>query len=62
MRDMGKMAEVVVSVDKRGRMLIPAKIRRMLNIKSAVKLTVENDKLVLEPIEDPLETYPGASC
>jgi len=47
--------EVVVKVDRRGRILIPAAIRKKLNIRNAVKIIVEEDKLILRPMEDPLK-------
>jgi len=47
--------EVVVNVDRRGRILIPAAIRKKLNIRNAVKIIVEEDKLILRPMEDPLK-------
>ncbi|MCS7105111.1 MAG: AbrB/MazE/SpoVT family DNA-binding domain-containing protein [Thermofilaceae archaeon] len=49
------MVEAIVKVDERGRVLIPANIRKMLKIKSIVKLVVEGDKIVLKPLEDPLK-------
>lgn len=55
MRDVGNMVEAIVKVDERGRVLIPANIRKMLKIKSIVKLVVEGDKIVLKPLEDPLK-------
>lgn len=52
----GKWAvgEMVLTVDRRGRVLIPANIRRKLGIRGAVKARVEEGKLVLIPMEDPL--------
>jgi len=47
--------EVVVNVDRKGRILIPAAIRKKLNIRNAVKIIVEEDKLILRPMEDPLK-------
>jgi len=47
--------EVVIKVDRRGRILIPAAIRKKLNIRNAVKIIVEEDKLILKPLEDPLK-------
>lgn len=55
MRDVGNMVEAIVKVDERGRVLIPANIRKMLKIKSVMKLVVEGDKIVLKPLEDPLK-------
>jgi len=51
----GQLTEVVVNVDRRGRILIPAAIRKKLNIRNAVKIIVEEDKLILRPMEDPLK-------
>jgi len=53
--------EVVVNVDRRGRILIPAAIRKKLNIRNAVKIIVEEDKLILRPMEDPLKQI-GRAC
>jgi len=51
----GQSTEIVVNVDRRGRVLIPAAIRKKLNIRNTVKIIVEEDKLILRPLEDPLK-------
>ena len=47
--------EYVLTVDERGRISIPSKVRRALGIKRYVRIRVVNGKAVLEPIKDPLE-------
>ncbi len=47
--------ELILKVDEKGRVLIPAKIRKALGVRRAVKLYVEKGKIILEPIADPLE-------
>ncbi len=47
--------ETIGRVDSKGRILIPKEIREELGIKNLVKLRVEEGKLVITPIVDPLE-------
>jgi len=47
--------EIYIKVDKRGRLVIPSEVRRMLGIKRVLKLRVEGRRLVLEAPEDPLD-------
>ena len=42
-------------VDSKGRILIPSKVRSLLNIKGAVYAYVKNGKLIIEPIKDPID-------
>ncbi len=49
------MKEFIIKVDKKGRILIPSEIRKQLNIKSIVKITLGEGEMILRPIEDPLE-------
>ncbi len=47
--------EIIGRVDSKGRILIPKEIREELGIKNLVKLRVEEGRLVITPIVDPLE-------
>ncbi|ABM81355.1 AbrB/MazE/SpoVT family DNA-binding domain-containing protein [Hyperthermus butylicus] len=47
--------EIIARVDKKGRVLIPSEIRFQLGIRNAVKIRVENNKLIIEPVKDPIE-------
>ena len=47
--------EVLVRVDGKGRLVIPKELRERLGIHGLVRLRVEGDKLIVEPIRDPLE-------
>ncbi len=44
-----------MKVDDKGRILIPKKIRSLLNIENVVSTRVENGKLIIEPIKDPID-------
>ena len=44
-----------MKVDSKGRVVIPARVRRDLKIRGAVKARVEEGRIVLEPLEDPVE-------
>ena len=41
MWEVGSVSELIVYVDKKGRVLIPSSIRRQLNIRNVVKIVVE---------------------
>ncbi len=45
----------VVEVDDRGRITIPKRVRDSLKIGRKVKMKVEGNRIIIEPIEDPLE-------
>ena len=47
--------ELLLRIDEKGRVLIPARIRKSLGLKHAVRARVEEDRIVLEPVRDPLE-------
>lgn len=53
---MVQLSEATVKVDAKGRIVIPSKIRRELDIRNIVKIKVEGDKITLKPIEDPLKS------
>ena len=46
--------ELLLKVDKKGRIIIPSEIRRKLKIKDLVRLRVAENKLILEPVKNPL--------
>ena len=50
------MEGTLVKVDKRGRVVIPARIREELNIKNIVEIEVQGRKIILKPVEDPLDS------
>lgn len=47
--------EVIVRVDSKGCIVIPSEIRRKLGVEHIVRLRVENNKIIVEPIKDPIE-------
>ena len=47
--------ELILRIDGKGGVLIPASIRKSLGFKRAVKARVKGGRLILEPLEDPLE-------
>lgn len=47
--------EFILKVDNKGRILIPSEVRSMLNIKGAVYARVEDGRLIIEPIKDPID-------
>jgi len=46
--------DIMARVDDKGRILIPKEIRDRLGIKNMVKIRVEEDKIVIIPVRDPL--------
>ena len=46
---------MLVRVDGKGRLVIPKELRERLGIRGLVRLRVQGDKLVVEPVRDPLE-------
>ena len=50
------MSEVIVKVDRKGRIVIPSNIRRQFNIKNMVKIIVKGGEITLMPVEDPLKS------
>jgi len=44
-----------VRMDEKGRVLIPMRIRRRLGMKSLVRIRVEGNRVILEPVPDPLD-------
>ncbi len=47
--------ELLLKIDAKGRILIPARIRRKLGLKRIVRMRVEENKLIIESVEDPVE-------
>ncbi len=52
---MNTLEAVTVKVNGKGRIVIPKNIRRQLNIGRQVRLRVEDNKIILEPVRDPLD-------
>ena len=50
------LTEVMVKVDRKGRIVIPSNIRRQFNIKNLVKIIVKEGEITLKPVEDPLKS------
>ena len=53
------MGGELVRMDEKGRVLIPLKIRRRLGMKNLVRIRVEGEKVILEPVPDPLDIVKG---
>lgn len=53
---MSKITIIKVN-QKNGTMVIPLAVRKKLNISHSVKLSIENDKIVLAPLVDDIETF-----
>jgi len=53
------MGGELVRMDEKGRVLIPLKIRRRLGMKNLVRIRVEGEKVILEPVPDPLDIIKG---
>lgn len=49
------MVELVLRVDKKGRILIPSEVRALVGLGGLVRVRVEENRLVLEPMRNPLE-------
>jgi len=47
--------ELTLRIDRKGRVLIPAEIRRLISLRDVVKAQVEGEKLILEPMRNPIE-------
>jgi len=47
--------ELIIKLDRKGRILIPANIRKALGIERVVRIVVKDNELVIKPIEDPIE-------
>lgn len=50
------MREVTVKVDGKGRVVIPSWIRKQLNVKNIVKISIKGGVITLKPVEDPLRS------
>ncbi|RLE89202.1 MAG: AbrB family transcriptional regulator [Thermoprotei archaeon] len=51
----GGRVELIVSVDSKGRVVIPAEVRRKLGIERTVKMIVKEGRIIIEPIRNPIE-------
>jgi AbrB family looped-hinge helix DNA binding protein len=51
----GGKLEFILKVDGKGRILIPKEIRSILNIGSVVSARVDDGKLIIEPLRDPID-------
>jgi AbrB family looped-hinge helix DNA binding protein len=47
--------ELLLKVDEEGRMLIPKALRERLGLGRVVRAKVEEGRMVLEPVRDPIE-------
>jgi AbrB family looped-hinge helix DNA binding protein len=47
--------ELLLKVDEEGRMLIPKALRERLGLGRVVRVRVEEGRMVLEPVRDPIE-------
>jgi len=47
--------EAIVKIDKKGRIVIPKSFRESIDLKKVAKIRLEGKKLIIEPVEDPLE-------
>jgi len=50
------MDVIAAKIDKKGRVVIPAEVRKELGFTKLVKIRIENGRAVLEPLEDPLKS------
>ena len=48
------MSELTVKIDRKGRIVIPSKIRKEMGLGNIVKIKVEEGRITLKPVEDPL--------
>jgi len=49
------MEEHLIRMDEKGRVLIPAEIRRSLGLRGLVRMRVEGSRVILEAVRNPLE-------
>ncbi len=47
--------EIIVRIDERGRITIPSEVRARLGLKGLAKMRVEGNRIVIEPVKDPIE-------
>jgi len=55
------MSSSLARVDKRGRLVIPSRIKKRLKIGTTVRLREKDGKLELIPISDPLKKLEGSA-
>ncbi len=53
------MDKVVVRVDRKGRLVIPKKLREKLDVRDYVEVSVEGDKIVIKPIKSVADEFFG---
>ena len=46
---------MLLKIDAKGRILIPAYIRKKMGLKRIVRMRVEKNRLIIESVEDPVE-------
>jgi bifunctional DNA-binding transcriptional regulator/antitoxin component of YhaV-PrlF toxin-antitoxin module len=51
----GGKVEQVLRVDEKGRVLLPGALRKKLGINRLVKARIEGNRIILEPVADPVE-------
>lgn len=51
----------IVRVDERGRVTLPSELRKKLRVGRLVKLEVSEGKIVITPVENPLEKLKGTA-
>ncbi len=49
------MTEETLTVDSKGRIHLPKKLRERLGLQKVAKATISDNKLVIEPASDPLD-------
>lgn len=49
------MSEDILTIDSKGRIQVPKKLRERLGVKKTVKARISDNKLIIEPSRDPLE-------
>jgi AbrB family looped-hinge helix DNA binding protein len=51
----------LLKLDKKGRLTLPAEVKRRLNIRTLVRLEDRGDRLEIVPVQDPLEKLKGSA-
>lgn len=53
--NVGPFMKRILYVDSRGRIVIPSDVRKMLGIGKIVKMSIKDNKIIIEPVKDPLD-------